>query len=120
MRLHIWSEMKKDIATYIAQCQKCQQIKEENQHPTDLLQLLPILEWKWEVISINFITGLCMTSRKHYSIMVVVDKLTKEVHFIPIKSTHKASNIVNIFVKDIFILHGLPKPIILDRDVNFT
>ena len=68
----------------------------------------------------DFITGLPMTWRQHDSIMVMVDKLTKAVHFIPIKSTHKTNDIANIFIKDIFKLHGFPKAIISDRDINFT
>ena len=67
-----------------------------------------------------FITGLPMTWRQHDSIMVVVDKLTKEAHFIAIKSTHKTDDIANIFMKDIFKLHGLPKAIVSGRDVKFT
>ena len=99
---------------------KCQQVNFEHQHPASLLQPLPIPEWKWEVISMNFITGLPMTWRQHDSIMVFMDKLTKESHFIPAKSTYKVDSIENIFMKEIFKLHGLPKAIISDRDVIFT
>ena len=68
----------------------------------------------------DFITRLPMTWRKHDSIMVVVDKLTKESHFIPIKSMYKADAIPKIILKDIFRLHGLPKAINSDRDCKFT
>ena len=68
----------------------------------------------------DFITGLPMTWRQNDSIMVVVDKLTKETHFIPVTSTHKTDDIAKIFMKDIFKLHGLPKGIVSDRDVKFT
>ena len=61
-----------------------------------------------------------MTVRRHDSIMVVVDRLTKESHFIPVKSTHKTNDIAKIFMKEIFKLHGLPKEIVFDRDVKFT
>ena len=74
--------MKKDIAKYISKCMKFQQVKVEHQHPAGLLQPFPVPEWKWEVISMDFITGLPMTWRQQDSIMVVVDKLTKEAHFI--------------------------------------
>ena len=80
--------MKKEIADYISKCMKCQQVKVEHQHPTGLLQPLLVPEWKWEVISMDFITGFPMTVRQHDSIMVVVDKLTKASHFIPVKSTY--------------------------------
>ena len=99
---------------------KCQQVKVEHQHPTGLLQPFPVTEWKWEVISMDFIIGLPMTWRQHDSIMVVVDKLTKAAHFILVKSTHKTDDIAKIFMKDVFKLHGLPKAIVSHRDVKFT
>ena len=108
------------MAEYISRCMKCQQVKIEDQHPASLLQPLPVLEWKWEVISMDFIIELPMNWRHHDSIMVVVDKLTKVAHFLPVKSTHKTGDILKIFMKEIFKLHGLPKAIVSDQDVNFT
>ena len=99
---------------------KCQQVKVEHQHPTGLLQPLAVPEWKWEVISMEFITGLPMTWRQHDSIMVVEDKLTKETHFILVNSTHNTDDIAKIFMKEIFKLHGLLKAIVSDSDVKFT
>eukprot|EP00253_Pinus_taeda_P010727 PITA_10727 len=96
------------------------EIKAEHQHPARLLQPLPIPEWKWEVISMDFITGLPKTKRNNDSIMVVVDKLSKVAHFIPVQSTYKAVQIAHVFMQNIFRLHGLPKTIISDRDVKFT
>ena len=108
------------MVEYISRCMICQQVKVEHHHLAGLLQPLPVPEWKWEVISMDFITGLPMTWRQHDSIMVVVDKLIKAEHFIPVKSTHKTDDIAKIFMKEIFKLHGLPKAIISDRDVKFT
>ena len=68
----------------------------------------------------DFITRLPLTTRQHYSIVVVVEKLTKASHFIPVKSTYKANAIANIFMKEIFRLHGFPKAIIFVRDTKFT
>ena len=110
----------KYIVEYISNCMKCKQVNVEHQHPTILLQPFPVPEWKWEVISMDFITGFPTTVRQHDSIMVVVDKLTKEARFIPVKSTHKIDDIAKIFMKDIFKLHGLPKAIVSSRDVKFT
>jgi hypothetical protein len=62
-------------------------VKVEHQHPTGLLQPLQIPKWKWELISMDFITSLPKTAKQHDVIMVVVDKLSKEAYFIPIKST---------------------------------
>jgi hypothetical protein len=68
--------MKKDIAEYIAKCLKCKKVKDEHRKPTGLLHPLPILEWKWEVVTIDFITKFSRTSKQHDAIMVVVDNLT--------------------------------------------
>ena len=84
------------------------------------LHPFPFLEWKWEVVSMDFITGFPMTWRKHDSIMVLVDKLTKEAPFTLVKSTHNTDDIANIFMKDIFKLHGFPKAIVSDRDAKVT
>jgi hypothetical protein len=119
-KLFYWSRMKKDIDDYLAKCLECQQVKVEHRHPTGLLQPLPIPEWKWETISMDFITGLPKSTKQNDTIMVVVDKLSKVAHFIPVKSTCKAIDIANIFMKEIFRLHGMPKEIISDRDTKFT
>jgi hypothetical protein len=85
-----------------------------------LLQPLPILEWKWEVVTMDFITKLPRTSKHHDSIMVVVDKFTKAAHFIPLKTTHKETNVVDIYMREVVQLHGIPKTIVSDRDPKFT
>jgi hypothetical protein len=84
------------------------------------LQPLPVPEWKWETISHDFITGFTGTQKHNDSIMVVIDKLSKYAHFIPINSNFKAINITEIIMKEIFRLHGIPKMVISDRDVKFT
>jgi hypothetical protein len=112
--------MKKDIAEYIAKCLECQHVKVEHRHPAGLLQPIQIPEWKWEVISMDFITVFPRKTKQHDAIMVVVDKLSKETHFTPMKSTYKAIDIANVFMKEIFRLHGMPKRIISDQDAKFT
>ena len=79
-----WPGMKKYIVEYLAKCIECQQVKAEHRHPARLLHPLPILEWKWETISMDFITGLPTSTKQNDAIMVVVDKLSKSTHFIPI------------------------------------
>jgi hypothetical protein len=68
-------------------------VKAEHRHPVGLLQPLSIPEKKWEVITMDFITRLPRTNHKHESIMVVVDKLTKATHFVPMKTMHTTTNI---------------------------
>jgi hypothetical protein len=79
---YFWSRMKKQVANYIATCLECQKVKTKHRNPTWLLQPFPILEWKWEVVTIDFIKKLPRIVKQHDSIMVVVDKLTKATHFI--------------------------------------
>jgi hypothetical protein len=85
-----------------------------------LLQPFPILEWKWEVVTMDFITKFPRTRKQHDSIMVVVDKLTKVVHFIPMNITHKENNVVDIYMREVALLHGIPKTIVFDRDPKLT
>jgi hypothetical protein len=117
---YFWQGRKKEIVEYIARCMECQKVKVGYRHPAGLLQALPILEWKWEVVTMDFIMGLPRTRKQHDSIMVVVDKITKAVHFIPLKTTHKAIDVVDIFLKEVAHLHGIPKTIVSDRDLKFT
>jgi hypothetical protein len=117
---YFWLGMKKEISEYIARCMECQKVKVENRHPTGLLQPLTILEWKWEMVTMDFITGLPRMGKMHDSIMVVVDKLMKATHFIPLKTTHKAIEVAEIFMKEVARLHGIPKTIASDRDPKFT
>ena len=99
---------------FIAKCQECQLVKAENRHPLGLMQLLLIPKWKWEVISMDFITGVLRSKKQNDSSSVVIDKLSKASHFIFVKLTYKAVNIADIFLKEIFRLHEIPKEIISD------
>jgi hypothetical protein len=99
---------------------ECQKVKDEHKQPVGLLQPLPILEWKWEVVTMDFITKLPRIRKQHDSIMVVVDKLTKVSHFISMKLTHKSINVFDIYMREISRFHGIPKRIVFDRDPNFT
>jgi hypothetical protein len=72
--------MKKDISRYVARCLTCQKVKAEHKHPGGLLQPLPIPQWKWEDITMDFVTGLPRTTRQKDAIWVVMDRLTKSAH----------------------------------------
>jgi hypothetical protein len=75
---------------------------------------------KWEFISMDFIVELPMTSRRHGSIFIVVDTLTKSAHFILVKITYEALEIVRIFINEVVRLHGVMKNIISNRGTMFT
>jgi hypothetical protein len=117
---YYWPGMKKEVVDFIAKCLECQKVKAEHRHLAGLLQPLPIHEWKWEVVTMDFITKLPRTNKQHDSIMVVVDMLTKVAHFIPVKLTHRATNIVDVYMREIARLHGIPKTIVSNRDPKFT
>ena len=88
LRQHYWwSRMKCDIVDFVSQCPNCQQVKYEHQRPGGTLQRMPIPEWKWERIAMDFVVGLLKTLGKFDSIWVIVDRLTKSSHFIPVKVT---------------------------------
>jgi hypothetical protein len=102
---YFWSGLKKEITEYIARCMEYHKVKAEHRHPAGLLQPLPIPEWKWDVVKMDFITGLPRTSKQHDSIMVVAENLTKAAHFIPLKTTHRVANVADIFLKEVARLH---------------
>jgi hypothetical protein len=84
-----WYGLKRDVATRVALCDVCQRVKAEHQRPAGLLQPLKVPEWKWEEISMDFIIGLPRTRDGYDSIWVIVDRLTKVAHFIPVKTTYQ-------------------------------
>jgi len=115
-----WKRMKVDIAKYVASCGVCQQVKAEHKRPAGLLQPLEIPEWKWEHITMDFIVGLPRSPRGKDAIWVVVDRLTKSAHFIPMKTTNSAQELVPLYLKEVVRLHGVPKSIVSDRDSKFV
>ncbi|KAJ9544880.1 LOW QUALITY PROTEIN: hypothetical protein OSB04_024587 [Centaurea solstitialis] len=115
-----WPGMKKDIATYVSKCLTCARIKAEHQKPSGLLQQPEIPEWKWERISVNFVTKLPKTKKGHDSIWVIVDRLKKYARFLPIRETYSIGRLAKLYVDEIVMRHGVPISIISDRDSRFT
>ncbi|PNY16671.1 retrotransposon-related protein, partial [Trifolium pratense] len=114
-----WQDMKQDITEYVQKCVVCQQAKTTNTSPAGLLQPLPIPAQVWEDIAMDFITGLPPSSG-YTTIMVIVDRLTKYAHFIPMKSDYSSKSVAEAFMHNIVKLHGMPKSIVSDRDKVFT
>jgi hypothetical protein len=85
-----WTRIKCEASRYVSKCDTCRKVKADYIKPGGLLQPLSIPEWKWHDISMNFIVGLPMTARKFDSIWVIVDRLSKSVHFIPIRTRYDA------------------------------
>jgi len=115
-----WPGLKKDVLHHVRQCLVCQRVKAERVKMPGMLQPLDIPLMKWESISMDFVTGLPTIRSGYNSIFVVVDRLTKVAHLIPVKVTFSAMDIAKIFIKEIFRLHGLPRRIVSDRDAKFT
>ena len=110
--------MKQDVESFIKQCSVCQQSKHSNNHPLGLLQPLPIPEGVWRDLSMDFIEGL-PKSQGFSVILVVVDRLTKFAHFLPVKHPYTAATIAQLFMDNVVKLHGLPSTIVTDRDTVF-
>ncbi|GJX63859.1 putative reverse transcriptase domain-containing protein [Tanacetum coccineum] len=119
-KLYWWPNMKAIIAEYVGICLTCSRVKAECQKPSDLLLQPEIPMWKWERITMDFITKLPKTSNGHDTIWVIVDRLTKSAHFIPTRETDSMETLTRLYIKEIVSRHGVPISIISDHDSHFT
>lgn len=115
-----WHDIKREIATYVAKCYTCQRIKAEHQWLARLLQPLKIPEWKRDKIGMDFIAELPKSNRGHDAIWVIVNHLTKVVHFIPVSTTYRGNQLAELYIHRIVSLHGIPKEIVSDQGTQFT
>nr|GEW00803.1 hypothetical protein [Tanacetum cinerariifolium] len=119
-KLYWWPNMKADIATYVGQCLTCAKVKAEHLKPSGLLQQLDIPKWKWENVTMDFVTGLPRTPSGYDLIWVIVDRLTKSAHFLSKKKTDSIEKLAELYLKEIVCRYGMPVSIISDRDSLFT
>ncbi|CAN4112820.1 unnamed protein product [Withania somnifera] len=112
--------MKRYIANYVSKCLNRQRVKYEHRKPGGLLQRLLIPEWKWERVTMDFVSGLPRTSRGYDTVWVIVDRPTKSAHFIPTHSSYSAEGPARIYIREVIALHGVPISIISDRGTRFT
>ncbi|MCO5552094.1 hypothetical protein L7F22_005604 [Adiantum nelumboides] len=115
-----WPTMKRDIPDYVSKCVVCQKTKFDRGKQHGLLQPLPIADSPWESISMDFIFGLPKSIHGNTGIWTIVDRFSKQAHFIPIKKTIKAHQMATLFISQIFKYHGFPTSIVLDRDPRMT
>ncbi|KAI3685695.1 hypothetical protein L6452_34952 [Arctium lappa] len=115
-----WPVMKLDMANYVEQCITCLQVKAEHQRPYGSLQSLEIPEWKWEHITMDFVTKLPKTLRNYDTIWVIVDRLTKSVHFLAMRETLPMDKLAKSYIDEVFSRHGVPLSIVSDRYSRFT
>ena len=95
-------------------------MKAEHQRPVGSLQPLAIPEWKWEHITMDFVIGLPRTLGGNNAIWVIVDRLKKFAHFLPMKVNFSLDRLASLYVKEIVRMHGVPVSIVSDRDPRFT
>nr|GEV52516.1 reverse transcriptase domain-containing protein [Tanacetum cinerariifolium] len=112
--------MKAIIVEYVGKCLTCSRVKAECQKPSGLLVQPEIPMWKWEIITMDFVTKLPKALNGHDTIWVIVDRLTKSAHFIPTRETDSMETLTRLCVKEIVSWHGVPIFIILDHVSNFT
>ncbi|GKF59108.1 putative reverse transcriptase domain-containing protein, partial [Tanacetum coccineum] len=94
----------------------CARVKAEHQRTSGLLVQPEIPEWNWDNITMNFITKLPMSSQGFDTIWVIVDRLTKSAHFLPIRENDPLDKLARLYLNR----HGIPASIICDRDGRFT
>ncbi|GKD04854.1 reverse transcriptase domain-containing protein [Tanacetum coccineum] len=112
--------MKAEIATYISKCLTCARVKTEHQRPSGLLVQPKIPQWKWDNVTMDFVTKLPKLSQGHDTICVVVDRLTKSVTFTPMGETDSMERLVRMYLKEVVTRHGIYVSIIYDRDPRFA
>ncbi|GKB48193.1 putative reverse transcriptase domain-containing protein [Tanacetum coccineum] len=119
-KLYWWPNMEADITTYVNKYLTCARVKAEHQRPSGLLVQLEIPEWKWDNITRDFITKLPRSSQGFDAIWVIVDRLTKSAHFLPIRENDPLDKLARLYMNRIVARHWIPASIIYDRDGRFT
>ncbi|GJU30158.1 putative reverse transcriptase domain-containing protein [Tanacetum coccineum] len=118
--MYWWPKMKKDIALYVSKCLPCSKIKAKHQRSSGLLQQPGIPEWKCKRIAMDFIINLPRTISGHDAIWVIVDRLTKSAHFLPMRKEYNMDRLARLYHNEIVARHGVPISIISDLDSRFT
>ena len=98
----------------------CQQVKVEHQKPTGILQPLDVAKWKWEHVTMDFVTHFPLTPLRHDAVWVIVDRLTKSAHFLAMRMTFTLEEFYWLYLREIVRLHGVSISILSDRDPKFT
>ncbi|GKB96501.1 putative reverse transcriptase domain-containing protein, partial [Tanacetum coccineum] len=118
--MYWWTGMKRDIATYVSKCLTCSKVKAKHQRPSGLLQQPKIPKWKWDKITMDFITKLPRMKSGHDTIWVIVDRLTKSAHFLEIREDYSTEGLARLYIDEIVARHGVPMSIISYQDGRFT
>ncbi|GJY91235.1 putative reverse transcriptase domain-containing protein, partial [Tanacetum coccineum] len=119
-KLYWWPNIKANIATYVSKCLTYAKVKAEHQRPSGLLVQPEIPQWKWDNITMDFVTKLPKSSQGYDTIWVIVDRLTKSVIFVPMRETDPLEKLERMYLKEVVTRHGIPISIIYDRDPRFA
>nr|GFB51860.1 putative reverse transcriptase domain-containing protein [Tanacetum cinerariifolium] len=119
-KLYWWPNIKADMATYVSKCLTCVKVKAEHQKPSGLLVQPKIPEWKWDNITMDFVTKLPQLSQDYDTIWVVVDRLTKSTIFTSIRETYSMDKLARIYLKEVVTRHGIPISTISNHDPRFA
>jgi len=114
-----WPNMSRYVGMYVSHCNLCLRTKIQRHLPTGELKPLPIPEERWDVISVDFILEL-LESGRYDSIMVAVDSVGKRSHFVKTVTTVTAAGAANLYLRNVWKLHGLPRKVISDREPQFV
>ena len=119
-RRYYWSGMKRHVGDFVRRCLTCQQVKTEHQKPAELLQPLDLAEWKWEHVTMDFVTHFPRTQQRHDAVWVIVDQLTKSAYFLAMRMTFSLERFCRLYIREIVRLDGVPVSIVSNRDPRFT
>nr|GEU53265.1 hypothetical protein [Tanacetum cinerariifolium] len=118
-QLYWWPNMKANIPTYVSKCLTCSKVKAEHQKPSGLLVQPKIPDWKWEKITMDFVTKFLKMTNGYDTIWVIIDRLTKSAHFLPMRENDPMEKLMKLYMKEVVTRHGVPVSIISDRVVHF-
>ena len=116
---YYWSGMRRHVGDFVRRCLTFQQVKAEHHKPVGLLKPLKVVVWKWEHVTLDFVTHLPRTPQGHDAVWVIVDRLTKLAHFLAVRMTFILERFHRLYIKEIIRLHGVPVSIVSDRDLRF-
>nr|GEX76877.1 putative reverse transcriptase domain-containing protein [Tanacetum cinerariifolium] len=119
-QLYWWPNMKTDISIYVSKCLTCLKVKAEHQKPSGLLVQPGIPQWKWNNITMDFVTKLPRTQSGNDTIWVVVDRLTKSAYFLPMRENDPMDKLARLYLKEVVTRHRILVSIICDCNPRFT
>ncbi|KAJ9530666.1 hypothetical protein QJQ45_014820 [Haematococcus lacustris] len=119
-RVFWWNTVRADVRDYVGTCDACQRDKSSNSKPGGLLRPLTVPGYRWEHVSMDLVTKLPTGTHGYDAICVIVDRLSKMVHFVPCKESMNAMAFARLFINNVFKLHGLPAEVLTDRGAHFN